>query len=185
MGSFAGVEERSGLKWSWLPGESVFVRTRTEVVAVHWVEGNKPRGFLAKRPFHQTPSHRHSIFLPRSSPRQCTDYRVVPPAPRPPIILLFSHFYSSAKQWPTECVCRAHNACTSPLNDLSQGRGGARGGPRGGPAMRGGRGPQPTMDKPKREAILDLSKYVNERIRVKFTGGREGALPFYSLVLPS
>ena len=31
------------------------------------------------------------------------------------------------------------------------------------------------MDKPKREAILDLSKYMNERIRVKFTGGREGA----------
>lgn len=30
------------------------------------------------------------------------------------------------------------------------------------------------MDKPKREAILDLSKYVDERIRVKFTGGREG-----------
>jgi len=29
------------------------------------------------------------------------------------------------------------------------------------------------MDKPKREAILDLSKYVNENIRVKFTGGRE------------
>ncbi|KAI0339055.1 U6 snRNA-associated Sm-like protein LSm7 [Trametopsis cervina] len=29
------------------------------------------------------------------------------------------------------------------------------------------------MDKPKREAILDLTKYVNERIRVKFTGGRE------------
>jgi U6 snRNA-associated Sm-like protein LSm7 len=39
----------------------------------------------------------------------------------------------------------------------------------------GPQGPQPTMDKPKREAILDLSKYVNERIRVKFTGGREGA----------
>jgi U6 snRNA-associated Sm-like protein LSm7 len=32
------------------------------------------------------------------------------------------------------------------------------------------------MDKPKREAILDLSKYVNEKIRVKFTGGREGAV---------
>jgi hypothetical protein len=29
--------------------------------------------------------------------------------------------------------------------------------------------------KGKREAILDLSKYVNERIRVKFTGGREGS----------
>lgn len=31
------------------------------------------------------------------------------------------------------------------------------------------------QDKPKREAILDLSKYMNEYIRVKFTGGREGA----------
>lgn len=30
------------------------------------------------------------------------------------------------------------------------------------------------LSKGKREAILDLSKYVNERIRVKFTGGREG-----------
>jgi hypothetical protein len=30
------------------------------------------------------------------------------------------------------------------------------------------------MDKPKREAILDLGKYSGERIRVKFTGGREG-----------
>ncbi|THH30311.1 hypothetical protein EUX98_g3875 [Antrodiella citrinella] len=56
-----------------------------------------------------------------------------------------------------------------------RGRGNApRGGMRGAP-FRGGapRGAQPTMDKPKREAILDLSKYVNERIRVKFTGGRE------------
>ena len=56
-----------------------------------------------------------------------------------------------------------------------QGRGAARGA-RGAGSFRG-RGPQgtqPTIDKPKREAILDLSKYVNERIRVKFTGGREG-----------
>lgn len=38
------------------------------------------------------------------------------------------------------------------------------------------------MEKPKREAILDLSKYVNERIRVKFTGGREGTnYPYPSL----
>ena len=39
------------------------------------------------------------------------------------------------------------------------------------------------MDKPKREAILDLAKYVNERIRVKFTGGREGqtTLPLHDL----
>ena len=34
----------------------------------------------------------------------------------------------------------------------------------------------PSADKPKREAILDLGKYTNERIRVKFTGGREGPL---------
>ncbi|KAF7326955.1 U6 snRNA-associated Sm-like protein LSm7 [Mycena venus] len=70
-----------------------------------------------------------------------------------------------------------------------RGRGTARGNPRGGAGPGGGGsfrggggrhgGPQgslPTMDKPKREAILDLSKYVNERIRVKFTGGREGTL---------
>ena len=55
---------------------------------------------------------------------------------------------------------------------------GARGGgfsaPRGGGRHGGPQGPQPTLDKPKREAILDLAKYVNARIRVKFTGGREG-----------
>jgi len=45
----------------------------------------------------------------------------------------------------------------------------------------GPQGPQPTLDKPKREAILDLAKYVNARIRVKFTGGREGAFPFPSI----
>ena len=43
--------------------------------------------------------------------------------------------------------------------------------------------PQPTMDKPKREAILDLAKYVNERIRVKFTGGREGRPVLHSATL--
>ncbi|KAJ3482201.1 hypothetical protein NLI96_g7141 [Meripilus lineatus] len=52
-------------------------------------------------------------------------------------------------------------------------RGVSRGIRGGGPGASRGRGPQPTMDKPRREAILDLSKYVNERIRVKFTGGRE------------
>jgi U6 snRNA-associated Sm-like protein LSm7 len=50
-------------------------------------------------------------------------------------------------------------------------RGGGGGGRHGGG---GPQGPQPTLDKPKREAILDLAKYVNARIRVKFTGGREG-----------
>jgi hypothetical protein len=75
---------------------------------------------------------------------------------------------------------------------IPQGRGGAmRGGAqhhrggvgpshghsRGGGRHGGPQGPQPTLDKPKREAILDLAKYVNARIRVKFTGGREGVCP--------
>ncbi|CAL1698078.1 unnamed protein product [Somion occarium] len=67
-----------------------------------------------------------------------------------------------------------------------RGRGGAaRGGRGGGPGTRGGKGPQPTLDKPKREAILDLSKYANQRIRVKFTGGREvtGVLKGYDQLL--
>ncbi|KAH9964897.1 hypothetical protein BC827DRAFT_1259461 [Russula dissimulans] len=46
-------------------------------------------------------------------------------------------------------------------------------------------GGTPTLDKPKREAILDLAKYVNARIRVKFTGGREvtGVLKGYDQLL--
>ena len=58
-------------------------------------------------------------------------------------------------------------------------RGASRGG-RGAGGLRG-RGSAPSgpqtspEERKKREAILDLSKYVNERIRVKFTGGREGS----------
>ncbi|THH07582.1 hypothetical protein EW145_g3286 [Phellinidium pouzarii] len=58
-----------------------------------------------------------------------------------------------------------------------RGRGGAKPSMRGSSAARGGRGgqhgSQSSIDKPKREAILDLQKYMNERVRVKFTGGRE------------
>ncbi|TRM60030.1 hypothetical protein BD626DRAFT_506232 [Schizophyllum amplum] len=64
-----------------------------------------------------------------------------------------------------------------------RGRGG--GAPRGRGGGRGGGPPPPGGDKPRREAILDLSKYVNERIRVKFTGGREvtGLLKGYDQLL--
>lgn len=63
---------------------------------------------------------------------------------------------------------------TSELLSL-QGRGQSSRG-RGGPSARGGRGGGAAgADKPKREAILDLGKYVDQKIRVKFTGGREGA----------
>ncbi|KAG6820328.1 hypothetical protein H0H93_002177 [Arthromyces matolae] len=56
-----------------------------------------------------------------------------------------------------------------------RGRGSARGARGTAASFSKGRtgGPPAASDKPKREAILDLSKYVNERIRVKFTGGRE------------
>ncbi|BGO95363.1 hypothetical protein NBRC10512_001829 [Rhodotorula toruloides] len=49
-----------------------------------------------------------------------------------------------------------------------RGRGGRGGAGRGGSAGRGG-----GDDRPRREAILDLAKYVDKQIRVKFTGGRE------------
>ncbi|KAG5338153.1 hypothetical protein E4T56_gene8436 [Termitomyces sp. T112] len=60
----------------------------------------------------------------------------------------------------------------------------SRSGPRGGLAPFARR-PGPATDKPKREAILDLSKYANDRIRVKFTGGREvtGILKGYDQLL--
>ncbi|GAA5889375.1 hypothetical protein JCM16303_005368 [Sporobolomyces ruberrimus] len=69
----------------------------------------------------------------------------------------------------------------------SRGRGRGRGGPRGGGSGGGGgagRGAK-SDDRPRREAILDLSKYVDKKIRVKFTGGREvvGTLKGYDQLL--
>ena len=50
--------------------------------------------------------------------------------------------------------------------------GGGRGGPRG--ASRGGaHGNQLQPEKPKKENILDLSKYMDKEVCVKFSGGRE------------
>jgi len=58
------------------------------------------------------------------------------------------------------------------------GRGGGRGG-RGGNNERGGRGgggagAGQATERPKRENILDLSKYQDKEVMVKFSGGREG-----------
>ena len=44
---------------------------------------------------------------------------------------------------------------------------------RGGGA--GGRAQQ--HEKPKKENILDLSKYMDKTVNIKFNGGREGKLP--------
>lgn len=49
------------------------------------------------------------------------------------------------------------------------GRGGDRHGGRGG--TKSGAGQQ---EKPKKENILDLNKYMDKEISVKFNGGREG-----------
>ena len=52
-----------------------------------------------------------------------------------------------------------------------RGGGGGRGGAQGGNAA----GQQQT-ERPKKENILDLSKYMDKRITVKFNGGREGKI---------
>lgn len=64
--------------------------------------------------------------------------------------------------------------------------GGGRGSGRGDYSVRGGHGhggaPQ---EKPKKEAILNLAKYVDKEIRVKFMGGREvvGTLKGYDQLM--
>lgn len=64
------------------------------------------------------------------------------------------------------------------------GRGGGRGRGGGGGGDRGGRGGahhgggaaahQQGAERPKKENILDLNKYMDKDILVKFSGGREG-----------
>ena len=57
------------------------------------------------------------------------------------------------------------------------GRGGGRGDHRGGRGGgRGGAHNNQSHEKPKKENILDLAKYMDKKIVVKFTGGREGML---------
>ncbi len=65
----------------------------------------------------------------------------------------------------------------------SRGGGGHYRGGRGGRVGRGGHGgdsgsagaPQ-ERERPKKENILDLSKYMDKKITVKFNGGREGTV---------
>ncbi|KAL8690155.1 MAG: hypothetical protein Q9218_004338 [Villophora microphyllina] len=66
------------------------------------------------------------------------------------------------------------------------GRGGGdqRGG-RGGGGRGGGAGGQSQTEKPKKENILDLTKYMDKEITVKFNGGREvvGTLKGYDQLM--
>ncbi|KAF9415345.1 Sm-like protein lsm7 [Podila epigama] len=65
--------------------------------------------------------------------------------------------------------------------------GGGRGGGRGGRGGSGGGsgGHSSHAEKPKKESILDLGKYMNHKIRVKYSGGREviGTLKGYDPLL--
>jgi U6 snRNA-associated Sm-like protein LSm7 len=56
------------------------------------------------------------------------------------------------------------------------GRGGGRGGGPGGHGHRegGGHNQSGERERPKKENILDLGKYMDKQITVKFNGGREG-----------
>lgn len=54
------------------------------------------------------------------------------------------------------------------------GRGGDRGGRGGGGRGAHGGGAAGQAERPKKENILDLSKYMDKQITVKFSGGREG-----------
>ncbi|KAL9622941.1 MAG: hypothetical protein Q9160_002659 [Pyrenula sp. 1 TL-2023] len=69
------------------------------------------------------------------------------------------------------------------------GRGGGGGGDhragRGGQAGQGGRGGGHQSEKPKKENILDLTKYMDKQINVKFNGGREvvGTLKGYDQLM--
>ncbi|PVH92554.1 U6 snRNA-associated Sm-like protein LSm7 [Periconia macrospinosa] len=67
------------------------------------------------------------------------------------------------------------------------GRGGDRGGRGGGRGGHGGGagGAQGQTERPKKENILDLSKYMDKRITVKFNGGREviGTLKGYDQLM--
>ena len=61
-----------------------------------------------------------------------------------------------------------------PQSRGGRGRGGESRGGRGRGGDRGGRGGSSIGERPKKENILDLGKYMDKRIVVKFTGGREG-----------
>lgn len=52
---------------------------------------------------------------------------------------------------------------------------GGRGGGRGGGGGGGGPHASQQQEKPKKENILDLAKYLDKQVSVKFNGGREGA----------
>ncbi len=99
-------------------------------------------------------------------------YATIPPPPHSPTHQHPLHTHT--------IIINAHTTCP-PMSERGnfRGRGGSgRGG--GGEHSRGGRGGGGRggggqhAEKPKKENILDLTKYMDKEITVKFNGGREG-----------
>ncbi|OJJ62883.1 hypothetical protein ASPSYDRAFT_41589 [Aspergillus sydowii CBS 593.65] len=67
----------------------------------------------------------------------------------------------------------------------NRGGGYDRSGGRGGHGKGGGGGGAQQQEKPKKENILDLNKYMDKEVRVKFNGGREvsGTLKGYDQLM--
>ncbi|KAF2497281.1 hypothetical protein BU16DRAFT_355523 [Lophium mytilinum] len=80
----------------------------------------------------------------------------------------------------------SHLSSPNPMSDRGAFRGGRGGGRGGGEHHRGGRGgargggAAATTERPKKENILDLNKYMDKPITVKFSGGREGKIEWFS-----
>jgi len=126
-------------------------------------------------PLHSTPLRNkcgsEQPFKPGTS--FLRDYPPCPPPPPHP------HPHTSTPSTHT-IIINAHTTCP-PMSERGnfRGRGGSgRGG--GGEHSRGGRGGGGRggggqhAEKPKKENILDLTKYMDKEITVKFNGGREG-----------
>lgn len=118
-------------------------------------------------------SHTQPRPLPHTPAPLCTDHLLLLPAPA----------CTSPQALPYRPDSSfSHNPNTMSERGAFRGRGGGRGGdrgPRGGGRGGGGGGGGGAhaggqTERPKKENILDLSKYMDKQITVKFSGGREG-----------
>lgn len=90
-----------------------------------------------------------------------------------PCPTLLTHPSLSLSSQPQRGSSRGGNRGNARGGSASRGSNQSRGGGRGG-AAGGAGGAGNSADKAKKEAILDLGKYLDKKVRVKFMGGREG-----------
>ncbi|KAK4092325.1 hypothetical protein Purlil1_3578 [Purpureocillium lilacinum] len=149
-----------------------------------------------------------------NAPRYCSPWRLVLPAPRAQATWNLEHrlngptFFARLVDRPpgTSRSTSSNHRLASPttlahthiMSERPMHRGGGRGG--GGGGFRGGRGGgrggahgpggdkaggDKAAERPKKENILDLAKYMDKQITVKFNGGREvtGTLKGYDALM--